>query len=49
MDEMTILNRALYTLNQVSVEGKKNLNYLLGSIQELERLKELLEKKEGVK
>ena len=49
MDEMTILNRALYTLNQVSVKGKENMNYLLGSIQELEHLKELLKNQKEVK
>lgn len=48
-DELKILNRVLYTLDQVQVNGKRNMNMLLGSIQELEKLKELLEKQEGVK
>lgn len=48
-EEMIILNRVLYTLDQVQVNGKKNMNMLLGSIQELEKLKELLEKHGEVK
>lgn len=49
MEELKILNRVLYTLDRVKVDGKGNLNMLLGSIQELEKLKELLEKHGEVK
>lgn len=45
-EELTIINRVLLTLDHIKVEGKQNLNLLLGSIQELERLKEMLATKE---
>lgn len=35
---MEILRAIIYTLNQIEVHGKENLDRLLGSIQELEKL-----------
>lgn len=49
MDEkLTLLSRVLFTIDQIEVHGKKNMNMMLGTIQELERLKELLEQEKAV-
>lgn len=43
MDEnVRIITRVLYTLEQVEVRGKQNLDKLLGCMQALEALKESL-------
>jgi len=34
------INRIIYTLNQVTVRGRENLDCLLASIQTLEQMKE---------
>ena len=41
-----ILTSVIYTLNQVEVKGKANLDSLLGCIQTLEKLKTALERGE---
>lgn len=38
MDTLTKIKITINTLNQVAVSGKKNLDYLLGSIQLLEQV-----------
>lgn len=44
MDEKTtILSRVLFTMEQIDVHGKTNMNKMLGCIQELEKLKAMLE------
>ena len=43
MDVITKVLVTINTLNQVTVNGKKNLDYLLGSIQTLEQVKRELE------
>lgn len=49
MDEkMMILGRVLYTLDQIEVRGKQNMDKLLGCIQGVEHLKELLEQEKAV-
>lgn len=41
MDQyITQINRIIYTLNQVNVRGKENLDGLLASIQALEHMRE---------
>ncbi len=49
MDDIaTIIKRVIYTINQVDVRGKDNMDKLLGCIQTLERmLEQLSERKEG--
>lgn len=37
------INRIIYTLNQVTVRGKENLDCLLASIQSLEKMKDVME------
>ena len=43
MDTKSKIQVVINTLNQVSVSGKKNLDFLLGSIQTLEQVKRELE------
>ncbi len=49
MDDIaTIIKRVIYTINQVDVRGKDNMDKLLGCIQTMERLLEQLSaRKEG--
>ena len=49
MDDIaTIIKRVIYTINQVDVRGKDNMDKLLGCIQTMERLLEQLRaRKEG--
>lgn len=39
------ITRIIYTLNQVTVRGKENLDCLLASIQSLEQMKEEMQLK----
>ncbi len=45
MDTKTKLQIVINTLDQITVNSKKNLDYLLGSIQTLEQIKRELEAK----
>lgn len=49
MDDIaTIIKRVIYTINQVDVRGRDNMDKLLGCIQTMERLLEQLnDRKEG--
>lgn len=49
MTDVDILERVIYTLDHVKVDGKSNLNMLLASIQELEKLKESIAARQEVK
>lgn len=42
-EALIIVDRVLYTLDQLEVHGKKNLSMLLGVTQEVEKLKAMLE------
>lgn len=42
-EPLLILGRLIYTMDGIEVHGEENLSKMLGCIQELKRLKSLLE------